>query len=80
MQGITPFKKRDDNEVFGGWYGFHKTKVEREHGQSDENMLTKSHDVVYCFHIKYNSDLAWYKRYFAEINGRSKNCPNEWLF
>ena len=29
----------------------HKTKVEREHGQSDENMLTKSHDVVYCFHI-----------------------------
>ena len=31
--------------------GFTKTKVEREHGQSDENMLTKSHDVVYCFHI-----------------------------
>ena len=31
--------------------GFHKTKVERKHGQSDENMLIKSHDVVYCFHI-----------------------------
>ena len=48
MQGITLFKKRDDNEVFSG---FHITNVEREHGQSDENMLTKSHDVVYCFHV-----------------------------
>ena len=50
MQGMALFKKRDDYEVFGGC-GFYKTKVEREHGQSDENMLTKSHDVVYCFHI-----------------------------
>ena len=51
MQGMTLFKKRDDNEVFGGWHEFHKAKVERKHGQSDENMLTMSHDVVYCFHI-----------------------------
>ena len=39
MQGMTLFKKRDDYEVFGGWCGFYKTKVEREHGQSDEKVF-----------------------------------------
>ena len=33
----------------------------------------------YCFHNLYEGDLACYRRYFAEINCRSKNCPNEWL-
>ena len=43
MQGMTLFKKRDDNEVFGGWCGFHKTKVEVARYLSDTEALEQEH-------------------------------------
>ena len=80
-KGITLLKKGDDGRVFSGRCGFHGVKMERESSWKHVELISmKSHDIIYCSYSWYNGDLACYRKYFAEINCRSKNCPNKWLF